>query len=58
VVVSAKTAEPIEMLFGFWAQMAVRNHVLDGSPHVLGTLPWQPILGRSLLTGFLAFDGL
>jgi len=28
----AKTAEPIEMLFGLWDQMGCRNHVLDGSP--------------------------
>jgi len=26
----AKTAEPIEMLFGSWAWMGRRNHVLDG----------------------------
>ena len=25
----AKTAEPVEMLFGFWAQVGSRNHVLD-----------------------------
>ena len=31
----AKTAEPIEMPFGFWAWMGPRNHVLDGSPDVL-----------------------
>ena len=35
MVVSAKTAEPIEMPFRFWAQMAVRNHVLDGAAEVL-----------------------
>jgi len=26
-----KTAEPIEMLFGLWAQVGPRNHVLDES---------------------------
>jgi len=34
-VISVKTAEPIEMSFGFWAQMGRRNHVLDGGPAVL-----------------------
>jgi len=28
--ICAKTAEPIEMPFGLWAQMGHRNHVLDG----------------------------
>ena len=27
---SCKTAEPIEMPFGMWAQVGPRNHVLDG----------------------------
>jgi len=27
---SAKTAKPIEMLFGLWARMGPRNHVLEG----------------------------
>jgi len=31
----AKTAELIEMPFGFWARMGPRNHVLDGSLQVL-----------------------
>jgi len=30
VVSCAKTAEPIEMPFGFWARMGPMNHVLDG----------------------------
>ena len=29
---SAKMAEPIEMPFGWWAQMGPRNHVLDRGP--------------------------
>ena len=33
-VICAKTAEPIEMPFGLWAQMGLRNHVLDGGPEV------------------------
>jgi len=28
-------AKPIEIPFGLWARMGARNHVLDGSPHVL-----------------------
>jgi len=35
LVSPAKTAEPIEMPFGLWAWMGLRNHVLDGSPQVL-----------------------
>jgi len=34
-VIWAKTAEPIEVPFGLWASMGLRNHVLDGSPEVL-----------------------
>ena len=30
----AKTAEPIEILFGLWARMDPRNHLLDGSLQV------------------------
>ena len=30
MVCCAKVAETIEMLFGFWASMGPRNHVLDG----------------------------
>jgi len=30
LVSPAKTAEPIEMPFGLWAQTGPRNHVLDG----------------------------
>jgi len=35
VVISAKTAEPIELPFGLWPRMGPRNHVLDGSPQML-----------------------
>jgi len=28
----AKTAEPIEMPFGFWTRVGPGNHVLDGIP--------------------------
>jgi len=37
LVSPAKTAEPIEMTFGFWAWMGPMNHVLDGAPD----LPWE-----------------
>jgi len=30
----AKTAEPIEMLFGLWAQIDPRNHVLGSGAHL------------------------
>jgi len=36
-VISAKTVEPIEMLFGLWAWMSQRNHVLDR----VQILPWE-----------------
>jgi len=40
-VICAKTAEPIEMLFGLWTQMGPSNHVVGGdidyrSPHEKG----------------------
>jgi len=39
----AKTAEPIEMLFGLFARMVPRNHVLDGGP--------DPPMGRDNFFG-------
>jgi len=36
-VICAKTAEPIEAPFGWWARMGPNNHALDGCPD----LPWQ-----------------
>jgi len=41
LVSPVKTAEPIEMSFGFWARMGPRNHVLDGGP--------DPPMGRAIL---------
>jgi len=32
IVSPAKTADPIEMLFGMWTWAGPRNQVLDGSP--------------------------
>ena len=37
----AKTAEPIEMPFGFRTQVAPRNHVLDGPDP-----PWETVIWR------------
>jgi len=34
-VICAKTAEPIEIPSGLWAQKGCRNHVLDGGPEVM-----------------------
>jgi len=33
----AKMAEPIEMPFGLWTQMGLRNHILDEAPDP----PWE-----------------
>ena len=33
VVIHANTAEPIEMPFGLWTHLGLRNHVLDGDAH-------------------------
>jgi len=50
MVICAKTAKPIEMLFGLWARMCPRNNVLDWDPQVLRDV--------AMATNFLAFDGL
>ena len=43
LVSPAKMAEPIEMPFGFWARMGLRNRVLDGGLDP----PWEgAILGK------------
>jgi len=34
VVSPAKTAEPIDILFGLWTRVGPRNHVLDGGADV------------------------
>jgi len=38
VVSPAKTAEAIEMPFGLWARVGLRNHVLDGGSDALTTM--------------------
>jgi len=40
VVSPAKTAEPIEMSFGWWASMGPRNHALDG----VQKPPWERVI--------------
>jgi len=35
VIICAKMAELIEMLFGLWVRMGPRNHALDGGPVML-----------------------
>jgi len=53
IVSPAKTAEPIEMLFGLWTHVGPRNHVvLDGGrdPHAKGQfcgVKGWPIVGPS-----------
>ena len=52
----AKKAEAIEMLFGLWARMGTRNHVLglDGNPEVLRDVAIAANFGtQSAITGFL-----
>ena len=50
----AKTAEPIQMLFGLGARMERRNHVLDGGPAVLKEVAMATNFGRQFaITGFV-----
>jgi len=44
VVIPVKMAEPIEMLFGLWARVGPRNHVLDGGPDP----PWERAIFRGI----------
>jgi len=53
-VISAKTPEPIEMPFGLWARMGLRNHVLDGSPDVLRDVAMATnLVTKTAITGFV-----
>ena len=36
VVTPGKTAEPIEIPFGLWTQVGLRNHILNGVPYPHG----------------------
>jgi len=54
VVPCAKTTETIEMLFGLWAGMGPRNHVLDGGPAVLRHVAMATNFGTQFaITGFV-----
>ena len=54
MVPCGKTAEPIEMPFGFWARMGRRNRVLDGGPAVLKDVAMATNLAlKLLLPGFV-----
>jgi len=58
LVICAKTAEPIEMPFGLWAQMGPRNRVRWG-PAVLRDVAMATSFGMQFaIIGFLTFDGL
>ena len=54
MVVCAKTAEPIGMPFGLWAQMDPRNNVLDGDTRVLRDVVMATNSGTKIaITGFV-----
>jgi len=49
----AKTAEPIEMLFGLWARMGRRNHALDGGPAALSDVAMATNFGTKIAIKWL-----
>jgi len=51
----SKRTEPIEMPFGLWARMSLRNHVLDGSPEMLRYVAMATnFVTQFAITSFLA----
>ena len=53
MVIFAKSAEPIKIMFGLWARMGPRNHLLDGSPQVLRDVAMTTNFGTLFaITGF------
>jgi len=56
-VICAKTAEPIKMPYGLWAQVRPRNRVLDGCLQVLRDVAMTNILGFPYLRCTLAPPG-
>jgi len=53
----AKTAEPIEMPFGFWVRMGRRNRMLDGGPAVLRDVAMATSFGTQFaVTGFVGYN--
>jgi len=56
-VICAKTAEPVEIPFGFWGRMGRRNHVLDGGPEVLRDVAMATNFGTQFaITGFVGYS--
>jgi len=56
-VISAKTAEPIEMLFGLWAWMGRRNHESDGGPAMLRNVAMATNFGTPFaISGFMGYN--
>ena len=52
----AKTAAPIEMPSGLWAQMDRRNHVLDGCPEVLSDVAMATNFGTQIAINWLCVN--
>jgi len=48
--------EPIKMLFGLWAQMGHRNHVLDGGPAVLRDVAMATNFGTKIAINWLCVN--
>jgi len=50
-------AEPIEMLFGLWARMGCKNHVLDGGLAVLRDVAMATnFVMQFVITGFVGYN--
>ena len=57
LVSPAETAAPIEMLFGLWAWMGHRNHVLDRGLEVLRDVAMTTNFGTQFaITGFVGYN--
>jgi len=52
----AKTGEPIEMRFGFWARMGRRNHVLAGGAMVLRDIAMATNFGTEIAINWLCVN--
>ena len=53
MVISGKTAEPIEMPFVLWARLGRRNRVLDGVPEVLRDIAMATNFGSKIAINWL-----
>ena len=50
-------AEPIEMLFGLWARMGCKNHVLDGGLAELRDVAMATnFVMQFVITGFVGYN--